>query len=195
MLGVSKDQIFKVSRDDLINVNELIHSTPTYLHNSVSYDAIRFLRKNFLKLINNKDKYLYDKVYLSRSNLGPNSDRKILNEKEIEFFLKEQGFIIKYPENMTVMDQFKIFHYAKILISPFGSTWASIIFRKEKAKSLVLATKFSPEFARISHFLDQELFAMPLKPNKFKNGKNFSQSNNFTLTKSEFDHIKKFVLS
>ena len=195
MLGITEDKIIKVSKETSININEVIHSTPTYFHNSSSYDSIRFLRKNFFKFINNHDKKSYDKIYLSRSNLGANSDRYISNEKELECFLKEFGFIIKYPEELTVIDQFQIFHFSNLLISPFGATWASIIFRKENAKSLILATKLSPEFARISTFLDQQLFAMTLTPKKSRNGKNFSQSHDFTITKSELDNIKQFILS
>jgi len=193
LFEIASDQIIKVPGNKLIIANQLIHATPTFFHNSVSYNAIRYLRSRLLAHINENNNKKYDKVYFSRSKLGLKSDRLIENEKDIELILEKNNFVIMYPEKLKVIDQLQVFNSANILISPFGATWANLVLRKNNAKSLILATKFSPEFATISHFLDQELFAMQLTPKKVKEGKNFSQSHNFYVTEKEKKIIKNFI--
>ena len=153
-LGIESKQIIVVPEDTLIFALNLYHSTPTFFHHTISYSAIDYLQKKFKT---NFDESFNKNIYLSRSKLGKNSDRFIFNEKKLETFLKKKGFSILYPEKTSLINQIKIFNSAKIIVSPFGATWANSIFRKEKSISLMLATKFLPEFTKNFQYLGNDL--------------------------------------
>ena len=195
LLGYPKSKIICISENEVINAKQMIHATPTFLHNIISYNAITFLRNNLLEHIKKEEKKYRNKVYLSRSNLGLKSDRVITNEKKLEDLLRLNNFQIVYPEELSVIDQFNIFNYTDVLISPFGATWSNSIVRKPSSKTLILATKFSLEFARILQFLNCDLFLINLPAIKYRNEKNFSKSNKFTLVETDFELIKSFILT
>ena len=67
------------------------------------------------------------KLYVSRQNTNY---RSIVNESDLIYFLKDQGFEIINPYNYKINRQFKIFASAEIIISPTGSNLEIIIFCK-----------------------------------------------------------------
>lgn len=192
-LGLSKSNLICIPQDVAVISKEMIHVTPTYLHNTTAYNAIDFL-KTKLKDISNKNIKSKDRVYLSRAKLGINSDRYITNENDFENFLIKRDFEIIYPEKMTVVDQINACKNADILISPFGSAWSNCILRKPNSKSLMLGTKFSLEYARLFQYLDENLSLIQLKPIKYRDEKNFSKSHKFTITENDFNLIENYIL-
>lgn len=66
-----------------------------------------------------------DKVYITRKN---NEIRKVVNEPEIEHFLKEKGFVTVDLDNLTVADQIKLFKDVKVIVSPHGAGLANMIY-------------------------------------------------------------------
>jgi len=146
-VGIKRNRIIKINSNINLQVDKLFHSTPTYLHQQVSTYGICFLNDNF-EFVSNKN---YEKnVYFSRSKLGPLSDRVIENEHQLEAFLQNRDFVILHPENLSVNEQIKWFMNSEILISPFGATWSNSVFRPQDKKQLMIATKFTAEFGRIS---------------------------------------------
>ena len=65
------------------------------------------------------------KLYVSRQNTNY---RSIVNESDLIYFLKDQGFDIINPYNYEINRQHKIFASAEVIISPTGSNLANIIF-------------------------------------------------------------------
>ena len=191
-LGLSKLDLICIPQDEIVISKEMIHVTPTYLHNTIAYNAIDFLRRK-LRDIFKKNIKTQDKIYISRAKLGINSDRYITNESELENFLVKKGFHIIYPEKMTVLNQINACKNADMLISPFGSAWSNCILRKPNSKSLMLGTKFSSEYARLFQYLDENLSLIHLEPIKYRDGKNFSKSNKFTITENDFNLIENYI--
>ena len=132
-------------------------------------------------------------IYLSRSRLGSNADRCITNEKSLEEFFKNHNFSIIYPEDLNILEQIKIFRLAKILIAPFGATWANSIFRGHNTYSLMLSTKYTPEFSRIFQYLGVDLSVLNLIPVKVREEKNISKSYNFNVGENEFEMLIKYL--
>lgn len=68
------------------------------------------------------------KIYLRRNG----GVRKLINQHEVEEYLRGQGFAIISPENFTFLEQVSIFKNAKTVISPTGAGLANAIFCNPK---------------------------------------------------------------
>ena len=190
ILGFDSTKIIHVPRDTLVITSNLYHSTPTFFHHSVTFGAIDFIRKN---VKTNIDYKFNSNIYLSRSKLGSNADRRITNEKTLEEFFRSKNFSIIHPEDLNILEQINIFRSAKILIAPFGATWANSIFRGQNTCSLMLSTKYTPEFSRIFQYLGADLSVLNLIPVKVREEKNISKSYNFNVGENEFEILTKYL--
>ncbi len=66
-----------------------------------------------------------NKIYISRKNAN---QRKLLNEDEIINFLKAEGYLIVFAEELSFDQQITLFGNAEVVISPHGSGLSNIIF-------------------------------------------------------------------
>ena len=178
-----------IKKENLINFENLIYVAPTYTNHLISDSSIEFLYKNIKKI---KQKFS-DRIYLSRSGLGEIHDRKIQNELALEEFLINLDFEIVHPEKLSVEDQISIFQNSKIIISPFGATWANSVFSSKKTKFLMLATKFTPEFARIFSIKRIKLDILKISGIKVRDGLNLSKSFEFIVEEKDYKLIEKWI--
>ena len=88
--------------------------------------------------IEQKEKKL--KIYVSRQN---SKSRNLINEEDIIEELKSKNFMIVDTNNMSIIDQIKIFSSAQIIISPTGSALTNIIFCSEGTKIIEIIPKYS----------------------------------------------------
>lgn len=98
---------------------------------------IKFLRKNFMnKLIldSYKNKIFPDKIYINRKD--GHTLRYIINEEEIEFKLKKNGFASITMSDYSFIDQVKIFNNAKTIIGLHGAAFANLVFCRPSTKIL-----------------------------------------------------------
>jgi capsular polysaccharide biosynthesis protein len=73
------------------------------------------------------------KIYVSRRYVS-NQKRRIENEVEVEDFLRKKGFIVIFPEQMTLMDQINLFNAAGLIVGPAGSAFHTILFLRNKPR-------------------------------------------------------------
>jgi hypothetical protein len=106
----------------------------------ISKDEVNFLG-SLPKLINkNSTKVSYDKIYISRADARDN--RNLINEKEIENYLKSKGFKILLASKLNINNKIQIFSKAKIIITPLGSAIHNFLFcKKVNAKVVFIGTK------------------------------------------------------
>jgi capsular polysaccharide biosynthesis protein len=83
------------------------------------------------------------------------SARKMLNEAEIQDFLKTLGFEMVYPEQLTFEQQVRIFNEAEIIIGPNGSGFTNAFFCKEGTKIIMLGRVYTDNFASWIHALEK----------------------------------------
>lgn len=67
-------------------------------------------------------------VFLSRSRLG--GDRAIGNETELETALARMGFLVVYPEELTLSSQIELFNRHRTFAGCWGSAFHNIILSK-----------------------------------------------------------------
>lgn len=96
--------------------------------------ACQWLREKFLPVggMSVKQKR---KVYISRSLA---TRRKIINELELWSFLSDEGFEIYILEQLSFLEQVRLFQEAEIVVSPHGSGLANLVFCSPSTKVLEL---------------------------------------------------------
>jgi hypothetical protein len=85
-----------------------------------------------------------DKVYLSRSNLSF-PQRTCVNEKRLEDILKNHGFGIFHPQEMSLADQIDILNRAEIIVGTEGSAFHTMLFSEISGKTILCLTHGEPE--------------------------------------------------
>lgn len=102
--------------------------------------------RNVLK--NNTINYTKRKLYLTRRS---GTYRKLLNEKEIEIYLLNNGFEIVDLSNVSFKYQQVLFSQAEIVIAPTGATMTNMILAPENCIFIVL---FSDHILTEEHYLN-----------------------------------------
>jgi len=74
----------------------------------------------------NCEKWKDDLIYLSRSRLSDEL-RKIGNEEELESLLRERGYEIVHPQQLSFADQIKLFSDAAKIVGAMGSAFHTML--------------------------------------------------------------------
>jgi hypothetical protein len=131
---------------------------------SLAYFEMSKQESNFLSRIDKKSTYkiknFYDKIYISRRDAT--DSRNLINEIEIEEFLKSQGYKIILTSDIRLNDKIEILSNAKIIITPVGAGIHNVYFCKRiKAKVILIGTKryfHQKYFLQLSYFKKIKLY-------------------------------------
>lgn len=190
MAGVGPDSLVEVPADRAVRAGVLIHATPTFFHHQPSHAGLAFLRASVPTAPAGA---VRGKVYLSRSKLGPDANRAIVNEWEVEDRLRRLGFEILHPQEMSVAEQVATFMTAEVLIAPLGATWANATFRPPGSRSLMLVTKWTSEFARIHRYVGADLEVVPLDGGRVRDAATLSASHVFWASEDQLAAIEQYA--
>ena len=163
----------------------LVYTTPTYMHHAVTERSLSALRGIKPQTLGPAPKH----IYVSRSRLGSESDRFIVNECHLERELHKLGFTSIHPEELSFTEQVNHFREADAIIGPFGAAWANTAFSKPSAKKILLETKLTPEFHRMATKLGSSIDVAQCSGFKVRDGTNFSNSFNFSIEASAVEQI------
>lgn len=75
------------------------------------------------------------RIFLSRRGF---SSRQLVNESEVESYVREQGFTTIYPETMSFSEQVSVFSSASIVLGSSSSALTNAIFCNSDAKIVAL---------------------------------------------------------
>ena len=115
---------------------------PQFFNKEIS---IEILRNYFSKYRSNKKEQKV-KIYVSRQN---SNYRNLINEGDIIDELKSKDFKIIDPNNISIIDQIKLFSSAEVIISPTGSALTNIIFAPKDAQVIEITPKYSNNYEEI----------------------------------------------
>jgi hypothetical protein len=128
-------KVLGYSSDDYIqwncakaNVKKLILPSFRRQGEWVSPSALHWLRQrilNNLPLSNTSNSTYSPFIYISRIKA---SGRRVINEDEVMEFLKPLGFVSYSLEEMSFVEQVRLFSTAKMVIAPHGAGLTNIIF-------------------------------------------------------------------
>jgi hypothetical protein len=137
-LGIKKNQILKKNLNESWEIKELLFPIISWFE--ISKNEVNFLGTLPKLIIKNSKKADYDKIYISRADTKEN--RNLINEKEIENYLKSKGFKILLASKLNINKKIEIFSKAKIVITPLGSAVHNFLFcKKIDAKVILIGTK------------------------------------------------------
>ena len=100
------------------------------------------LLQSIRNIIPNKNKD-YDKIYIRREDANY---RAILNEADLIEKLKKNGFYVINTSQYEILDQISFFLNAKVVLSPYGSGLANIVFCKPGTKIFEIGPKNNHEY-------------------------------------------------
>ena len=156
-------------------------------HENIPNWIIFWLRNKFLKKKNKKKRI---KFYIDRSDSKSNVKlfRTIENEKEVQFFLKKNGFKIIKLAQLRFSDQVKLFNNAKIIVSNHGAGLSNIIFCNKKTKIIEFRTpRTFKTFENLGKKIDLNYKAIICNP------KNNILGNQFGTIDVPIDKLKKLL--
>ncbi len=122
-------------------IHKLIFPNQAVILDSEVYPIFRTLLKTTGDRIirmysqSRKDEYK-DKVYLSRSNLSF-AKRNCINEKRLEDILKDHGFGIFHPQEMSLADQIGLLNRAEIIVGTYGSAFHTMLLSEISGKIIL----------------------------------------------------------
>ncbi len=98
----------------------------------------------------------YAFVYLSRAKMPPRDWRRLINEPEVDHVLRDLGFTVVYPEQLSLSEQMLVFSNMKCCISEYGSASHNMLFADRSTKSMVI-NSFSHIQSRVAQLRGQHL--------------------------------------
>jgi hypothetical protein len=121
-IGFPSDKILEIKPNEYLEAKEMIvPSLPSKL-GTVNKWSLDFLQSRLGELSSKKEN---NKIYISRKYT---SQRKLLNEDQIINYLKSEGYLIVFAEELSFEQQITLFANAYVVIAPHGSGLSNIIF-------------------------------------------------------------------
>ena len=153
LLGYEDDELI-IWRDFRRTVNKLI--VPSFrrsyeeIHGEVSVTACQWLRQKILSNISSMESDCLSfspKIFISRRKaLG----RRITNENEVIEALKPLGFATYILEEMSYIEQVKLFAQAKVIVAPHGAGLTNLIFADNPIILELFGAYIGREFANLA---------------------------------------------
>lgn len=144
LLGIEEARILSDPRVHLQARNLLVPSLPGVPGNPPSW-ACEFLRDCFLPHVRH-DRPASERLFISRANSGT---RRIRNEPALLAALAKRGFERVFLEDLSFLEQVKVFSEARIIVSPHGSGLANLVFCRPEAELIEI---FSPNYINVMYW-------------------------------------------
>jgi hypothetical protein len=158
--GIKNNQILKKPILENWKIKELVFPALSYFE--ISKDECNFLSK-IVKKHTSLVPIRYDKIYISRRD--STDSRNLINEIEIEDYLKVKGYKIILMSKLSLSKKIEIFTNAKIIITPLGAGIQNVYFcKKVNAKVILIGTRryfHQKYFLQLSYFKKINLFFIP----------------------------------
>lgn len=137
MLGILSDKLIEVDRDDyhLIAKRLLAPSVPVMSGKCPkwAYDYIRTRIKDDHPVLKVKG---YERIYITRKDA---SKRFVVNEEQVIALLAQRGFRVVVLTPLSTQEKIAIFSSAQVIVAPFGSGSANIVFSEPGTKLIELS--------------------------------------------------------
>ena len=191
--GIKRNQILIKPINENWKIKELIFPSLAYFE--ISKEESNFLSKPSKKIFF-KSKSSYEQVYISRRDAT--ESRNLINEIEVENYLKSKGFKIVLLSKLNLKKKINLLSNAKIIVTPLGAGIQNIYFCKNiKAKVILIGTNryfHQKYFLQLSHFKKIKLyFIQALELTSFSRDYGFLHSSfylNLEVLKSVIKNIK-----
>lgn len=138
-------ELLGLSRDQIVWIDHPIQFKKVFIPSQGKDKDWNISREylNFLSYVNEKSskkssrKYINDCIYLSRQSFI-DATKKEKGEAQVEEEFKKNGYLVLYPEKMSLYEQIDVFQNAKEIVCINGTIPLNCIFLGDKVKLVVL---------------------------------------------------------
>ena len=158
LLGVESNKFIDSNHKRYLMADKLIAISHPYYFNKSFFISqskiptwiIRYLRKEFLKKVNNQKKKI-KKIFIDRSD-SKNTHCKLINNEEIKKFLIKNNYKCIKLSELTFAEQVSVFKNCNNIIAPHGAGLTNIVFCAKDTKIVEIIPKNNSNklFKRIS---------------------------------------------
>lgn len=179
-LKINPKQIIDSEKNKYVFSKKIICSDHPFNHkfNQINKKIILSLRSAFLKFKKKSKTNRYSKIFINRDYSNFNLSKKnlinyrneriLLNNLEVQSFLKKKGFRTITLHNKSFADQIKIFSQAKVIVCLYGAELSNLIFCSKKTSVIEIKNKTKNyDFLNLSKKLGLNHYQINLKV-KFK---------------------------
>jgi hypothetical protein len=183
ILNTKHRPIIPLKKDYLLEVNNLVFPSfnswmPINLKKGIkcepkdflmSKNALEFIRYEVLKHtdFSFKEQKVNRRIFISRKNA---SNSRIINEDVILELFKKYDFEIVFPEELSFLEQVKLFTESKIIAGATGAAFTNIVYCKPSAKIICIIPKEYTflAYSTIANLLKLEMTCINAKVHKQK---------------------------
>ncbi|WP_342651652.1 glycosyltransferase family 61 protein [Vibrio metschnikovii] len=204
LTGYEYELIF-VDKLKVVKVQNLYHITPpsnivfnvkkggSFLTDYVYFDkeSVDYIRNKVLSEVKKRNLITKDlkRVFLARK---PGSER-CYNQDEVYNVLKKYDFTAVYLEDLSLLEQAKLFNELDFVIGPSGAAWTNLIYLSSGVKALSWLPSNISDFSAYSsmaHYFDCDMSFIKCEPD---DGKELHTSYKLNLHVLESE-IKELIL-
>ena len=180
LLSIAQDRLIRKKSEEWLLCDTLYLPAYASKTGNVHPESIAFLRDKLLKPLIEGEKEGPKYVYLSRRD---SVNRQIVNELEVENFLRERGFTIIVPGHMSLTEQIRAVAHANIIVLTHGAAIANLIFAPRDVHVVEIMTKFHTAALSITSEIGQRYSYVLPEHSQSEFSKNL---NHYAFNKQEF---------
>lgn len=189
LLGIPKERVLRIKAFQTINVKDLVIADLVKQGKQFPVWKKQLLDEFKEKVLGN---FIYGapkKLYLLR---GKQSKRCLVGEEQLVRLLKELGFYILDPQQMTVLEQIKALANAKMVIGLHGAALTNIIFCREDTLVIELRSTCQPpeHFSEIAKTCKLHFEVVSLNPQKVSENYHTANQQNLVLGDDNIKSLK-----
>lgn len=161
-----------------------------YQHDKVLKDYIDFFRKSLLNdwVPETKDK----RIFLARPGV-----RRNYNQAALIQIVNRYGFEAVYPEQLSLINQAKLFAQSSVIIGPSGAAWVGMIFRENPMVGISWLPSVYNEFcsySSLSNLLGHKLTFVRATPDRELLTTGDAYLSSYHVDETEFEEALKQVV-
>ena len=150
LLGFPEEKLLKIKDGShLLCENLYVPSIPVY---GMSKWACDFLRESFIPEDVAEPHRL---IYISRNDA---LYRRIINEWEVEEYLRSIGFEIVQMSKLPFLEQVRICAEARIVVGPHGAGLGNFVFCQNTKILEILHSSYTPSFFHVAKYYENEYY-------------------------------------
>ena len=187
LLKIKQEKVIRLKSLDVVNVNDLI--VPDFLpsYNGSSFPVWKkLLIDEFKNDVIRDTSIISSNVYLLR---GKQRSRNLIGEERLVVLLKERGFSIIDPQQMSLTDQIKALTEAKMVVALHGAAMTNILFCKENTHIIELRSTHKPPefFSEIAKTCKLTFESISIPPERVNKKEHIANKQNLVMTEQSIN--------
>jgi capsular polysaccharide biosynthesis protein len=146
-----------VKFDEPTRIKRLVVPGPAFCENTFVFSAFnKYARTIGDKLVAATDRRATELIYVSRER-HPDAARRYEQERVVTQILRERGFRIAFPEEMSFTEQVALFRHGNVVVGTLGSSFHTGVFGRNAKVISISRDPPSNNFHLLDHFGENQV--------------------------------------